>query len=92
MVPGPARQPELGAQLLGNNSLGLRMAEPPSTCTPAHPITQLSVPTPCPPSLLKDRSQLVGSCSLPRALTSSHLGFEKGSWSLFSPAPRPSAP
>lgn len=52
MVPGPARQPELGAQVLGNNSLGMRIGEPPSaphpSLPPAQPSPQLPAPTPHP--------------------------------------------
>lgn len=100
MVPGPARQPTLWAQRLGNNSLGMRMAEllwpQTPTCTPIHPTSQLPVPTLHPPSLLKvGRGQLqgvVGLCTLPRPLTSPHLGSGRGSWSPYSPTPRPRAP
>lgn len=37
MVLGPSRQPEPGAQLLGNNTLGVRLAELPSAPDPTEP-------------------------------------------------------
>lgn len=57
MVPGPARQPELEAQVLGTNSLGMRIVEPPSAPHPSLP--------PC-PALPSASRPIHPTCQLPR--------------------------